>query len=326
MGLLKLMFVGELQLLAAFLIDLLLGDPRKLPHPVRGIGFLAMKVELLLRKESGIPLKAAGVVAVIFVVGATIGISFGLLLFSTRIDPLLGIAVSMAMLYYSFATRDLAEHAHVVLIALKKGDLQLARKSVGMIVGRDTRDMDERDVVRASVESVAESAVDGVTAPLFYALLFGPVGAMAYKSVNTLDSMFGYKNERYIAFGWASAKLDDIVNYLPARLTVPFVGLAAWIMRLDGAAVFHSVVRTARLHASPNAGYPEAAFAGALGVRLGGLRSYGGVRLELPYLGIADAGCTARTLARAIRLMIVSAFLFLAFGLFVRLAVQGHLM
>lgn len=320
------MFGGELQILTAFLIDLLFGDPRKLPHPVKGIGFLAMKVEALLRNGNDVSSKAAGVVAVILVVGATVGVSLGLLLFINGIHSLLGAVVSVGMLYYSFAARDLSRHAYAVLNALRQGDLRLARENVGMMVGRDTQDMQEHDVARASVESVAENTVDGVTAPLFYALIFGPVGAIAYKSINTLDSMFGYKNERYIAFGWASAKLDDIVNYLPARLTVPVVGLAAWIIRLDGAAVFHSVARTAKVHVSPNAGYSEAAFAGALRVRLGGPRSYGGIRQMLPYLGVADNGCTVRTVAQAVRLMIVSAFLFLAFGLVIRLVVQGNIM
>ena len=307
--------VPELQLVAAFLLDLVLGDPRKLPHPVKSIGSLAMKTETLLRKSRWIPLRLAGILAVIIVVGVTVGASFGALQLATWIHPLFGIAVAVVMLYFSLATRDLSRHARAVLIALEQGDLQLAREKVGMMVGRDTQEMKEGDVVLACVESVAESTVDGVTAPLFYALLFGPVGAMAYKAVNTLDSSFGYRNERYREFGWASAKLDDLVNYLPARLTVPAVAFAAGFMRLDWIAVFSSVLRTAKLHASPNAGYSEAAFAGALGVRLGGARSYGGTRKDLPYLGIAETDCTADTLKRAVTLMVSSAFLFLAVGL-----------
>ena len=310
----------ELQLLAAFILDLLLGDPRSIPHPVKGIGFMAVRVEAFLRKDVPGTDKLAGIITVILVVGGTVVISLALLQLSFLIHSSLGIAVSVAMLYFSFATEDLARHARSVLAALEKGDLQLARQNVGMMVGRDISSMTERDTAQATVESIAESTVDGVTAPLFYALLFGPAGAMGYKAVNTLDSMFGYRNKRYMEFGWASAKLDDTANYLPARLTVPIIAAAAWFMRLDGVAVCRSVVRTARLHTSPNAGYPEAAFAGALGVRLGGPRSYDGVRQELPYLGVAETDCTAVTLKRAIRLMMSSAVLFLAVGVSVRLA------
>lgn len=315
--------VLELQLLAAFILDLLLGDPRKLPHPVKSIGFLAMNAEALLRKYQGISLKAAGILAVVIVVGGTAVVTWGVLWLCSSVHPLFGVAASIVILYFSFATEDLAGHARAVLAALEQKDLQQAREKVGMMVGRDIAEMDKEDVVQATVESVAENTVDGVTAPMFYALLFGPVGAMTYKAINTLDSMFGYKDERYMEFGWASAKLDDAANYLPARLTVPVVGFAAWIMRLDGYAVFRSVVRTARKHASPNAGFSEAAFAGALGVRLGGPRSYGGIRQKLPYLGIVENDCTIVTLRKTIRLMVLSAFLFLIVGIFVRLAVQG---
>lgn len=312
----------ELQLIAAFLLDLVLGDPRKLPHPVRMIGLLAMKTETLLRKFRRISLRFAGVVTAAVVVCGTAAGTWSVLWLCSFAHPVLGIVASVTVLYFCFATEDLARHARAVLVALEQGNLQLAKEKVGMIVGRDVRGMEESDVVRASVESVAENTVDGVTAPMFYALLFGPVGAMAYKAINTLDSIFGYKNERYLEFGWASAKLDDLANYLPARFTVPVVGLAAWILRLDGYAVFRSVLRTARHHASPNAGYPEAAFAGALGVRLGGPRYYGGIRQELPYLGIEEPDCTTGTLRQAIRLMGLSAFLFLAVGLFLRFVVQ----
>ncbi|WP_338053111.1 MULTISPECIES: adenosylcobinamide-phosphate synthase CbiB [Prosthecochloris] len=313
----------ELQLLAAFILDLLLGDPRKLPHPVKSIGFLAVNTEALLRKYREISLRVAGILAVVIVVGGTVVVTSGVLWLCFSVHPLFGVAASIVILYFSFAAEDLARHARAVLTALEQEGLQQAREKVGMMVGRDTVAMDKEDVVRATVESVAENTVDGVTAPLFYALLFGPVGAMTYKAINTLDSMFGYKNERYMDFGWASAKLDDIANYLPARLTVPVVGFAAWLMRLDGHAVFRSVVRTARQHASPNAGFSEAAFAGALGVRLGGPRSYGGIRQTLPYLGIVEDDCTIDTLRKTIRLMVLSAFLFLASGVFIRLTVQG---
>ena len=314
------MFGGELQILAAFLIDLVFGDPRNMPHPVKGMALFAGRVETFLRNMMPSAEKIAGICAVVLVVGGTVAVSYTILQISFYAHALLGIAVSIVMLYFSFATRDLARHGRAVLSALEKGELGLAREQVGMIVGRDVSSMSEAEVAQATVESVAENTVDGATAPFFYALLFGPVGALGYKAVNTLDSLFGYKNERYLKFGWASAKLDDLANYLPSRLTVPFVSLAAFIIKLDARAVIRSVVLTARRHASPNAGYPEAAFAGALGVRLGGPRSYGGVRQDLPYLGIAETDSTVLTLRRAIMLMGLSAFLFLVAGIFICLA------
>ncbi len=317
---------GELQIFAAFLIDLVIGDPRNTPHPVKGIAHFAGRVETFLRNRMPSSEKIAGICAVVLVVGGTVAVSYTLLQVSFYVHAWLGIVVSIVILYFSFAARDLASHGRAVLSALEKGELELAREKVGMIVGRDVSRLTESEVAQATVESVAENTVDGVTAPFFYALLFGPVGALGYKAVNTLDSLFGYKNERYLKFGWASAKLDDFANYLPSRLTVPFVFLAAVFMRLDARAVFRSAFHTARLHESPNAGYSEAAFAGALGVRLGGPRSYGGVRQMLPYLGVTDKGCKVRTVALAVRLMILSAFLFLTFGLVVRLIVLGNLM
>ena len=304
----------ELQLCTAFFLDLLVGDPRNMPHPVRGIGFAASKIEAFFRNVMAKNEKGAGILTVVLVVGGTIGISWTILQLSFFIHPWFGAAVSVLMLYYCFATGDLAAHARAVCAALERGELQVARQKVGMMVGRDVDNLTEGEVAQAAVESVAENSVDGITAPLFYAILFGPVGAMAYKAVNTLDSMFGYRNDRYLSFGWASAKLDDVVNYLPARLTVPFIAFAAWINRLDGGAVFPSVALTARRYTSPNAGYPEAAYGGALNVRLGGPRSYGGERKELPFIGIGDEDGSCRTLRQALRLMYVSTFLFMVFG------------
>lgn len=306
--------IHELHVCTAFFLDLFVGDPRNMPHPVRGIGFAASKAETFFRHSMAKNEKGAGILTVVLVVGGTIGISWAILQLSFFIHPWFGAAVSVLMLYYCFATGDLAAHARAVYGALHRGELDSARQKVGMMVGRDVDNLTESGVAQAAVESVAENSVDGITAPLFYALLFGPVGAMAYKAVNTLDSMFGYKSERYLSFGWASAKLDDVVNYLPARLTVPFIAVAAWLNRLDGGAVFSSVVRTARLHASPNAGYPEAAYGGALGVRLGGPRTYGGKRKDLPCIGIGDGECRCRTLQQALRVMYTSAFLFMVFG------------
>jgi len=186
------------------------------------------------------------------------------------------------------------------------------------MVGRDTASLDATGIALAATESVAENTVDGVTAPLFYALLFGPAGAIAYKAINTLDSTFGYKNEQYLEFGWAAAKLDDIANYLPARLTVLTIAVAALIGKLKFFDTFRAVFRSARLHASPNSGYPESAFAGALAVTLGGERSYGGVPHNAPLLGVKPGQCNPLIIRQSIALMWMTAVLFLGAGMAIK--------
>ena len=173
-----------------------------------------------------------------------------------------------------------------VFRALAAGDIVEARRRVAAIVGRDTERLDEAGVIRAAVESVAESTVDGVTAPLFFAVVAGPVGAMVYRAINTLDSMFGHQDERYRDFGWAAARIDDLANYLPARLTAPLACLAAALLRQrPRSAPCESLLRDGRNHASPNSGLAEAAMAGALGVQLGGAICYDGQPLEKPTIG-----------------------------------------
>ncbi len=299
---------------AAFLLDLLLGDPQWFPHPVRLVGKLASGVERLFRGMAFLPLRLAGVLTAIVVIVSTVAVVQLLVWYAARLHPLAGVVASVLLLYFAIAPRDLYDHAAAVRDALLAGDLELARRSVAMMVGRDTSTLDEEGVARAAVESVAENTSDGVTAPLFYGILFGPAGAWLYKASNTLDSMFGYRNERYREFGWASARFDDLLNFLPARLTVLAVAGAAFILRLDPAATFRSVMEGARRHESPNAGYPESAFAGALGVTLGGERSYGGVTKTVPTLGIREGAMEAATISRAMRLMYVASAIFMAGG------------
>ena len=299
---------------AAFLLDLLFGDPQWFPHPVRLVGKLASATEKLFRAMRFLSLRLAGVLAALTVIVSTAGVVQLLVWQAARLHPLAGGAASILLLYFAIAPRDLYAHAAAVRDALLAGDLELARSKVAMMVGRDTASLDDEGVARAAVESVAENTSDGVTAPLFYGILFGPAGAWLYKASNTLDSMFGYRNERYREFGWASARFDDLLNYLPARLTVLAVAGAAFILRLDPAASIRSVRLCARKHESPNAGYPESAFAGALGVTLGGERSYGGVTKTVPTLGIHNGAMEVATITRAMRLMYATATLFLAAG------------
>lgn len=253
----------------ALTLDCVLGDPRWLPHPVRIVGRTAQVLERPLRRLVRSQ-RFAGIVMAATVVGGTALATWGMLAAAAHLSSALRDLAAVWVLYTSFAARDLALHSRAVVEALEARDLAHARHCVSRMVGRDTQNLDEPAIIRATVESVAENTVDGILAPLFFAVLFGPVAAMAYKAANTLDSTFGYRNERYLYFGWASAKIDDIANYIPARLSLVFVSIGASVSGAPAGQVLRIGLRDAGKHRSPNAGYPEAAFAGALGVQLGG--------------------------------------------------------
>lgn len=305
------------QILAAVALDLLLGDPRWLPHPVRGIGWLAHHLEPLLRRLIRSE-KAAGIGAVLLVVGGSAAAVWGLIRIAEFLHPLAADILSVWFIYTTLAARDLARHSRAVFRALAAGDLPLARQRVAQIVGRDTAHLDEAGVTRAAVECVAESTVDGVTAPLFFAILAGPAGAMAYRAINTLDSTFGYKTDRYLQFGWASARLDDLANYLPARITAPLIGVAAAILGQRPVQSWRILRRDGRKHESPNSGLSEAAMAGALGVQLGGTNVYDGEPLVKPTIGDPILPLTGSHIAMANALMFATTAVFLACGLAVR--------
>ncbi|MDK9716695.1 MAG: adenosylcobinamide-phosphate synthase CbiB [Trichlorobacter sp.] len=290
------------QILLAILLDLLLGDPRWLPHPVQGIGWLAQTCEAPLRRLIGNQ-KIAGIVAVFWVVGGTVAAGFGLLKGASLLHPLAGDLVAILLLYTCFATRSLHDHALAVYRPLMAGDLVAARQRVGWLVGRDTDQLDEGEVTRAAVESVAENTVDGCTAPLLFACLAGPLGALAYKAISTLDSTFGYKNERYLLFGWGSARLDDLANLIPARLTALLVVPAALVLRLDAGNAWRIFWRDRHNHPSPNGGQIESAVAGALGVQLGGVNSYFGQPSSRPFMGEPLQSLAARHILQAVQLM-----------------------
>ena len=290
------------QILLAMLLDLLLGDPRWLPHPVQGIGWLAQRSETPLRRLIANQ-KLAGIFAVLLVVGSTVLAGLVLITAATAIQPLAGDIVAILLLYTCFATRSLHDHALAVYRPLQAGDLAEARRRVGWLVGRDTAELDEGEVTRAAVESVAENTVDGCTAPLLFACLAGPLGALAYKAISTLDSTFGYKNERYLQFGWASARLDDLANLLPARLTALLVAPAALLLRLHPGNAWRIFWRDRHNHPSPNGGQIEAAVAGALQVRLGGVNSYFGQPSTRPFMGDPLQPLTAIHILQAVRLM-----------------------
>ncbi|MCI5125115.1 MAG: cobalamin biosynthesis protein CobD [Candidatus Electrothrix sp. AR5] len=314
-----------LVLLSACLLDLLLGDPRWLPHPVRFIGRLALLAESWTRK---LPVNEhnSGRLAVLIVLCSTGGTCLGLfflLSFASQSFFLLG---ALFILYTTLAARDLIRHALQVVHALAI-DLETARKQVSMIVGRDTDQLDEAGIVRACVESVAENMADGIVAPLFWAVIgatygqllngspvaWGTTAAMLYKAVNTMDSMFGYKNERYLHFGSCAARLDDVINFLPARISGFSIVLAALlcrpVCRSDMKNSFRILVRDRQQHSSPNSGWPEAAMAGALGIQLGGESSYFGQPAEKPTIGDSSVPPQAHHIFQANTLVLTASLL-----------------
>ncbi len=306
-----------LQLLVAMSLDALIGDPTWWPHPVRFIGAFALILEQKMRALFGNEL-VAGAFTAFVVIGTTWGVTFCLLEIGSIFHPLLGDAISIFIMYTGIAAHDLAKHARSVHEALDGHDMELARKRVGMICGRDTDIMDGQAAVTATIESVAENSVDGVTAPLFYGLLGGPIGVMVYKAISTLDSTFGYKNERYLHFGWASARLDDVAAFVPSRLTSLLVPVAAWITGLRGHGSFMVLKRDRLKHASPNSGHTEAAFAGALGLRLGGPSYYGGVLHEKPFIGDPVNEPDPQFIEESVKLMnITTVISFIAFTILV---------
>jgi adenosylcobinamide-phosphate synthase len=305
------MMALEYQILIAVLLDQLLGDPRRLPHPVQIIGAACSNFEKITRAM--LPPFGAGLGSVILVLAATgLGV-WGLLFTAKLIHPWLATAMSIFLLYTTIAARDLTRHSREVYEALANDDLPEARKRVGMIVGRDTAELDQQGVAKAAVESVAESMVDGITAPLFFAVVGGPMGAMLYKAINTMDSMFGYKNERYEKFGTVAARLDDLVNFIPARITSMLIPAAALLLRLDSKRSLYTLSRDRLNHSSPNSGHSEAAVAGALGVQLGGPSIYFGRKVEKPTIGDATRPIEPMDILRSNRLVLLGATLTLLF-------------
>lgn len=276
-----------LSIYAAFLIDSLIGDPPTLPHPVRLIGAYVSSFEKHVRKfaKSEFGTKIAGMLLLITTVGLAYLLTWYALKLAGRINPYLYHGVNILLMYTCIAARCLSDEGSRIYRALKEGDLEKSRKLLSMIVGRDTDSLDVSEITRGAIETVAENTSDGVIAPLFYMFLGGAPLAMAYKAVNTMDSMVGYKNERYMHFGWAAARFDDAANYIPARITGLLMVLASMLMRLNYKKSLHILIRDSRNHSSPNSGFPEAAAAGALGVQLGGTNYYFGKPVEKPTIG-----------------------------------------
>lgn len=306
-----------LLLLCAYLLDLAVGDPDWFPHPVRGIGRLIQGGERVTRRWWRNE-RLAGALTVVWVVSVTGLVVWGSLRAAAWAGAGWYDAVAVGWLYLGLSTRSLSDHVRQVARDLRAGDLPAARRSVARIVGRDTAALDASGVSRAAIESVAESAVDGVVAPLFFAALGGAPLLWIFKAVSTCDSMIGYKDARYRRFGTVGARADDVLNFVPARLALCLFPLAALLTGASARGAWHIAWRDRRHHASPNAGIPEAAMAGALHVRLGGPASYGGEMEDKPYFGAEFEPPQPRDVARAIRVMWIVSLL--ALGVAVGLA------
>ena len=303
-------------LLAGLVLDALLGDPRWMPHPVVAMGRCITFMEKHLRRllpKTPTGEKAGGAVLAVALPLLCGGLAALALLAAGYIHPLLRIAVESWMCYQILATKCLAQAGAAVFAALAAGDINAARKAVGMVVGRDPSTLNESAIIRATVETIAENTSDGVIAPMFCFLLGGAPLAIAYKAVNTMDSLVGYKNEKYLNFGRFPARLDDAANWLPARLT-GLLTVAGAAFGFDAKNAFAMMRRDARLHLSPNSGFPEAACAGALGIQLGGDSVYFGRTVHKQTLGDARRLPEAADIKRATSLMIWCTFIFAIFA------------
>jgi len=295
-------------LLVSCALDAVVGDPRWLPHPVRLMGRAIAGYERSVRPilSNRTCERIAGIVLAVGLPAVSYGGAWLVVDQTSRLHEVIGQGSEVALAFTTLAARDLADHARAVRQALITGSLEAARAAVSRMVGRDTAQLSEEAIVRATVESVAESTADGVVAPLLYLVLGGPPLALAYKAVNTLDSMVGHLDDQYRHFGWASARMDDLVNWIPARLTALLIVLVASVVERDAGAVrraWRIFRRDGKQHQSPNSGHPEAAMAGALGVQLGGTNYYEGVATERPALGEISRPLTAHSIRDALRIM-----------------------
>lgn len=307
-------------LLFAVGIDLILGDPEWFPHPVIMMGRLIQRSEKILRKLLPNHLVFAGFLLWIIVVATSFFVTYAVVEILRNIHPFLGFLISTVLMWTAISSRCLAEEGKKVFRAILFGDLNESRKRISYLVGRDTTNLSFPEIIRATVETIAENTVDGTIAPMFYGIIGGAPLMIAYKACNTLDSMVGYRNETYIQFGKCSAIIDDIVNYIPARISLLFIGLSAFFSGFSVKDAWRIGFRDRRNHLSPNSAWAESAFAGALGVQLGGTNIYFGKAVEKPTIGDATRELEAEDILRSNRLLFSTTFLTLIVFVFFRFA------
>lgn len=290
-----------LPLLIGFGIDCILGDPHSLPHPIRAIGALIAKLEGFIRSHFH-NLKTGGIFLAATVLLVSSGLPLVILLICYRLHPAAGILAESLMCYYLMAPRCLKTESMKVCRALEAKDMDAAKTAVSMIVGRDTHSLSEPEIIRAAVETVAENTSDGVTAPILYMIFGAPLGFF-YKAANTMDSMIGYRNERYAELGYFAAKLDDVLNFIPSRISAIVMIATTALLRMDARRAFRIWRRDRRRHASPNSAQTEAVCAGALGIRLGGNAYYFGTLHQKDWIGDPIRPPETDDIRRANRLM-----------------------
>lgn len=312
-----------MDILLGFILDTIIGDPYKLPHPIRWIGSFISILEKLCRKiaKSNTMLMILGAILVFIVVFVSGGITL-LVLKLASFNKYAYLIVSSVICYYMLAGKSLKTESMKVYKAFENKDTEGARKAVSMIVGRDTQSLTKEGIIKAAVETVAENSSDGVVAPLIYMLIFGPVGGVVYKAVNTMDSMIGYVEEKYFYIGKFAAKLDDVLNYIPARISGILVIISAFILRYDYKNAFMIFKRDRRKHASPNSAQTESAMAGALGVQLAGDATYFGVVHKKPYIGDKKREIDNEDIKRANDIMYTMTIICLVVGLVIRSVVM----
>jgi len=312
--------------LSAFIIDLVIGDPHSWPHPVRLIGTSIANMEKRIRQifKGETWLYIAGGILWIWIVGTAWLITWALIHLSYDLHWILGTVVELWLAFTVLANGCLKQSAHDVLAPLLANDIAQARIKLSYIVGRDTSQLDDKQIARATVETVAENTVDGVIAPLFYLFIGGVPMAMAYKATNTLDSMVGYNNDRYRQLGFISAKLDDVANFIPARISWLLFSLSAYLIGFNGKSALRIGWRDRYQHKSPNSAWSEATMAGALGVRLGGPSNYFGQLVEKPWIGELQREIEAQDIAQSTRLMYVTSIMaFVVFSIIYIIFNQG---
>ncbi|MFA9558474.1 adenosylcobinamide-phosphate synthase CbiB [Evansella sp. AB-rgal1] len=292
----------SLAIIGAIVIDLLIGDPRWIPHPVIQIGKLVSTLEKRWNKGAGRKIKGFLLTSTVLTIVFLITLGGVYLAYKTHF--IIGIVVEIYIISTTIAIKGLSSAAMDVFSPLTQGNMKEARKKLSMIVGRDTDQLQESDIVRGTVETVAENTVDGITAPLLWAVIGGAPFAMVYRAINTMDSMVGYKNEKFEKFGYASAKLDDIVNWIPARLTACTMLLTSiFIKGSHKKQAIYVTMRDAKKHPSPNSGWPEAMVAGLIGIQLGGVNFYGGQKSERATMGDPKEVRTVSNIKQAILYM-----------------------
>ena len=312
-----------MDILLGFILDTIIGDPYKLPHPIRWIGSFISILEKLCRKiaRNNTMLMILGAILAIVVISVSGGITL-LVLKLSSFNKYAYTTVSAIICYYMLAGKSLKTESMKVYKAFQNNDTEGARKAVSMIVGRDTQSLTKEGIIKAAVETVAENSSDGVIAPLIYMLIFGPVGGVVYKAVNTMDSMIGYVEEKYFYICKFAAKLDDVLNYIPARISGILVIISAFILRYDYKNAFMIFKRDRRKHASPNSAQTESAMAGALGVQLAGDATYFGVVHKKPYIGDKKREIENEDIKRANDIMYTMTIICLVVGLVIRSVVM----